>query len=160
MRDNQGTTAASLRQLTTTLARDAIFVRKELSKSSLSGRFDTRILSDVKSSYYITTLVQSHIRTNPLSNLNTHGVCAGNLCRRLYVWTPKRSCKVQDLLLQVEISTVAYTCIISYTCIVTPIIVMSFSYNYLITTTFITSAVKRVRSCVIYFLHESTGSYQ
>ena len=60
MKDNPGTDIASLRSLTTALARDAIFGRDELAKSSLSGRKNTGTLSSEKL-YYIKTLVKSRV---------------------------------------------------------------------------------------------------
>ena len=57
MNNYSGCDVASLRTLTTALARDAIFGREELSRSSLSGRKNTDILSLVKQEY-IKTLVK------------------------------------------------------------------------------------------------------
>ena len=58
MKNNPGTDIASLRVLTTALARDAIFGREELATSS---RRNTGMLSNEKLTYYIKTLVQSRV---------------------------------------------------------------------------------------------------
>ena len=60
MNDHGGTDVASLRNLTTALAREAIFGKEELAKNSLSGRKNTGILNKEKLSY-IKTLVKSRV---------------------------------------------------------------------------------------------------
>ncbi len=60
MHNNSGTDLASLRKLTTALARDAIFGREELSKKTLTGRNDTEQL-DQQKVHYIKTLVRSRV---------------------------------------------------------------------------------------------------
>ena len=47
MNNNPGSDLASLRLLTTALARDAIFGREELANKSLSGRKNTGVLAQV-----------------------------------------------------------------------------------------------------------------
>ena len=60
MNNNPGSDIASLRLLTTTLARDAIFGREELARCSLSGRKNTEMLFLEKQDY-IKTLVKSRV---------------------------------------------------------------------------------------------------
>ena len=60
MRDNPGKDVATLRTLTTALAREAIFGKEELAKRSLSGRNNTAIL-DKEKLEYIKTLVHTRI---------------------------------------------------------------------------------------------------
>ena len=60
MANYSGSDAASLRKLTTALAREAIFGREELIKKSLTGRKDTEQLDRQKVNY-IKTLVQSRV---------------------------------------------------------------------------------------------------
>ena len=60
MNDHGGTDVASLRNLDTALARDAIFGREEMVKNSLSGRRSTGILNKEKINY-IKTLVKSRV---------------------------------------------------------------------------------------------------
>ena len=60
MRNNEGTDLASLRNLATALARDAIFGRKEMAKKSLSGRHHTGVLDKEKLDY-IKLLVRSRV---------------------------------------------------------------------------------------------------
>ena len=60
MGDHGGTDIASLRNLTTALAREAIFGKEELAKKSLSGRRNTGILDKEKLGY-IKTLVKSRV---------------------------------------------------------------------------------------------------
>lgn len=60
MQNNPGSDVASLRNLTTSLAKEAIFGREELAKCSLSGRKNTGTLSAEKLNY-IKTLVQSTV---------------------------------------------------------------------------------------------------
>ena len=58
MNNNPGSDLASLRLLTTTLARDAIFGREERANKSLSGRKNTGVLAQEKLDY-MKTLVKS-----------------------------------------------------------------------------------------------------
>ena len=60
MREYTGTDEISLRNLTTALARDAIFGRSELAKASLSGRKNTQVLDNEKLDY-IKLLVRSRV---------------------------------------------------------------------------------------------------
>jgi len=60
MKDIPGGDVASLRMLTTALAREAIFGREELAKASLSGRKNTGILCKEKVNY-IKSLVRSRV---------------------------------------------------------------------------------------------------
>lgn len=60
MRDNPGKDVTTLRNLTTALAREAIFGRDDLAQKSLSGRKNTGILDEEKLSY-IKTLVRSRV---------------------------------------------------------------------------------------------------
>ncbi|SMN12492.1 hypothetical protein SPBRAN_1147 [uncultured Candidatus Thioglobus sp.] len=60
MANYTGSDAASLRKLTTALARESIFGRDELAKKSLTGRKDTEQLDRQKVNY-IKTLVQSRV---------------------------------------------------------------------------------------------------
>ena len=60
MKNQPGTDTASLRMLTTALAKDAIFGREDLLKCSLSGRNNTGTLPMEKLNY-IKTLVQSRV---------------------------------------------------------------------------------------------------
>lgn len=60
MQNNPGSDVASLRNLTTSLAKEAIFGRDELAKCSLSGRKNTGTLSAEKLNY-IKTLVKSRV---------------------------------------------------------------------------------------------------
>lgn len=60
MRENTGTDTLSLRKLTTALAREAIFGRREMTTKSLSGRYATGELDKQKISY-IKSLVHSRV---------------------------------------------------------------------------------------------------
>ena len=60
LKDYPGTDTEGLKRLALALARDAIFGREEMSKSSLSGRKGTKILSHHKLQY-IKTLVHSRV---------------------------------------------------------------------------------------------------
>ena len=60
MRNFPGTSVAALRALTLGLARDAIFGREALARSSLSGRKGTKTLCQEKMNY-IKTIVHSRI---------------------------------------------------------------------------------------------------
>ena len=64
MSNYTGTDVASLRVLTTALAREAIFGREEMSKASLSGRKGTGQLHQEKLNY-IKTLVKSRVPDKP-----------------------------------------------------------------------------------------------
>ena len=78
MGNNTGTDVASLRQLTTALAREAIFGREEMARKSLSGRRNTQVLSEEKLKY-IKTLVRS--RVSSMSQVEFEYVWT--LCRAL-----------------------------------------------------------------------------
>lgn len=60
MGENSGCDNASLRKLTTALAREAIFGRDEMAAKSLSGRRNTKELDKAKLDY-IKTLVHSRV---------------------------------------------------------------------------------------------------
>ena len=64
MNDNPGSDVASLRNLTISLAKNAIFSREQLCKCSLSGRKNTAALNPQKLDY-IMTLVRSRICNKP-----------------------------------------------------------------------------------------------
>ena len=81
MRNNPGSNVASLRSLTTALARDAIFGREELARSSLSGRKNTGTLSDAKLTY-IKTLVQSRVpNKSPVEFEHIWSLCRQSLSK-------------------------------------------------------------------------------
>ena len=94
MSENSGTDTASLRKLTTALAREAIFGRKEMATMSLSGRYSTGKLDRAKMNY-IKTLV--HSRVPKMSNVEFEHVwklCCGSLsksCQTLRFNVKKRS---------------------------------------------------------------------
>jgi hypothetical protein len=73
MRDYTGTDKISLRNLTTALARDAIFGRHELAAASLSGRKQTQVLNKDKLDY-IKLLVRSRFQICPKLNLRLFGL--------------------------------------------------------------------------------------
>ena len=62
MKDHQGTDVNSLRRLATAIAREAIFGKKELQNSSLSGKNRTGILDKNKLDY-IKNVVRSRVPT-------------------------------------------------------------------------------------------------
>ena len=64
MMDYPGTDVASLRRLTTALARDAIFGREALCRSSLSGKNNTGCLEKHKLDY-IKAVVKSRVPNMP-----------------------------------------------------------------------------------------------
>lgn len=81
MKNNTGTDVASLRKLTTALAREAIFGREELAKKSLTGRNNTEQLEKEKLNY-IKTLVHSRVPNK--SNVDfedTWKWCRGSLSK-------------------------------------------------------------------------------
>ena len=79
MNDNAGSDIASLRALTTALAKDAIFGREELIKSSLSGRKNTGALSLEK-----LTLVRSRIPNKTSVEFEyIWTLCRNSLCQTL-----------------------------------------------------------------------------
>ena len=64
MREHTGSDTATLRRLTTALAREAIFGKEEMCKSSLSGRNKTGGLDKQKLDY-IKTVVKSRVPNMP-----------------------------------------------------------------------------------------------
>ena len=80
LRDYPGSDVATLRLLTTALAREAIFGREELAKKSLSGRNNTGMLEQEKLDY-IKTLIKTRVpRKTGKLNLSKFGTCAGHHC--------------------------------------------------------------------------------
>lgn len=76
-----GTDLASLRKLTTALAREAIFGREELAQKSLSGRNETEQLDKQKLDY-IKTLVHSRIPNKSSVDFeDTWKWCRGSLSK-------------------------------------------------------------------------------
>ena len=76
-----GTDVASLRVLTTALARDAIYGREEMVRSSLSGRRGTGVLSQEKLNY-IKTLVRSRVPDKPSVEFeHIWTLCRGSLSK-------------------------------------------------------------------------------
>ena len=96
MNNNSGTDVASLRNLTTALARDAIFGRKEMAKKSLSGRNETRVLDSEKLNY-IKTLVRSRVSEKPRIEFeHTWALCRNSLsisCQTLRNSYKKKNCQ-------------------------------------------------------------------
>ena len=92
MGDHGGTDIVSLRNLTTALAREAIFGKEELAKNSLSGRNNTGILDKEKLTY-IKTLVKSRVpRMTPAEFEYAWTLCRGSLsksCQALRVTTKR-----------------------------------------------------------------------
>lgn len=81
MNDHGGKDVASLRNLTTALARDAIFGKVELAKKSLSGRKNTGILDKEKLNY-IKTLVKTRVPAmTPAEFEHIWTFCRGSLSK-------------------------------------------------------------------------------
>ena len=77
----KGTDTASLRNLTTALAREAIFGREEMVKKSLSGRKNTEILDKEKLNN-IKTLVRSRVpKISPVEFEHIWTLCRGSLSK-------------------------------------------------------------------------------
>lgn len=91
MNNNSGTDMASLRNLAIALAKDAIFGREEMSKSSLSGRKTTAILSPKKLDY-IKTLIRTRIpKQSAVEFEYVWSLCRGSLSKSCQ--TLRNSCK-------------------------------------------------------------------
>ena len=90
MSNYTGNDVASLRLITTALARDAIFGRDALSKCSLSGRENTAVLNQEKLNY-IKMLVKSHVPEKTKVEFET--LCHASLsksCQTLRCTTKRR----------------------------------------------------------------------